>query len=37
MWNLVLVHLETVVVFVPDRCMVCAKQNIGSKIILNTG
>jgi hypothetical protein len=29
MWNLVLVHLETVLVSVQDRCMVCAKRTIG--------
>ena len=37
MWvlsNLVLVRLETVLVSVQDRCMVCAKNTIGSKIIL---
>ena len=26
--------LETVLVFVQDRCMVCAKRTIGSEIIL---
>jgi hypothetical protein len=36
MWNLVLVHLETVLVLVQDRCMVCAKCTIGSEIILDT-
>ena len=35
MWNLILVHLETVLVSVQDRCMVCAKHTIGSKIILD--
>jgi hypothetical protein len=34
MSNLVLVRLETVLVSVQDRFMVCAKRNIGSKIIL---
>ena len=34
MWNLVSVHLETVLVSVRDRCTVCAKNTIGSKIIL---
>jgi hypothetical protein len=34
MWNLVLVHLEIVLVSVQDRCMVCAKHTIGSEIIL---
>jgi hypothetical protein len=33
MWNLVLVRLETLLVSVQDRCMVCAKRTIGSKII----
>ena len=28
-------HLETVLVSVQDRCMVCARSTIGSKIILN--
>ena len=36
MWNLVLVHLETVFVSVQDRCMVCAKHTIGSEIIFDT-
>jgi hypothetical protein len=34
MWNLVSVYLETVLVSVQDRCMVCAKYTIGSEIIL---
>ena len=29
MWNLILVHLETVIVSVQDRCTVCAKRTIG--------
>jgi hypothetical protein len=33
MWNLVLVHLETVLVLVQDKCMVCAKCTIGLEII----
>jgi hypothetical protein len=33
--NLVLVRLETVLVLVQDRCMVCAKCTIGSEIILD--
>ena len=33
MWNLFLVHLETVLVSVQDRCTVCAECTIGSKII----
>ena len=28
-------HLETVLVSVQDRCMVCANRTIGSKIILD--
>jgi hypothetical protein len=35
MWNLVLVHSETVLVSEQDRCMVCAKHTIGSEIILD--
>jgi hypothetical protein len=35
MWNLVLVHLETVLVSVQDWCTVCAKRTIGSEIILD--
>jgi hypothetical protein len=34
-WNLVLVHLETVLVSVPYRCTVCAERTIGSKIVLD--
>jgi hypothetical protein len=33
LWNLILVHLETVLVSVQDRCIVCAKRTIGPKII----
>jgi hypothetical protein len=36
MWNLVFVHLETLLVLVQDRCMICAKRSIGSEIILDT-
>jgi hypothetical protein len=36
MWNLVVVHLETVLVLVQDRCMVCAKHTIGLEILLDT-
>jgi hypothetical protein len=36
LWNLVLVYLETVLVSVQDRCMVCAKHTISSEIILDT-
>jgi hypothetical protein len=31
MWNLVLVHLETVLVSVLDRCRVCAKHTMAQK------
>ena len=30
-WNLVLVHLETALVSVQDRCTVCTKHAIGSE------
>jgi hypothetical protein len=36
MWNLVSVPSETVLVSVQERCMACAKRNIGSGIILDT-
>ena len=36
MWSLVSVHLETVLVSVQDRCMVCARRTIGSEIVLDT-
>jgi hypothetical protein len=35
MWNLVLVHLEIVLVSVQDRCPVCTKRTIGSEIVLD--
>jgi hypothetical protein len=35
MWNLILVYLETVLVSVQDRYMVCTKRTIGSEIILD--
>ena len=35
MWNLVLIHLEIVLVLVQDRCTVCAEHTIGSEIILD--
>ena len=35
MWNLVLVHLETVLVSVQDRCTVCTKCTIASEIVFN--
>ena len=34
MWNLTSFHLETVLVSVQERCMVCARRTIGSEIIL---
>jgi hypothetical protein len=34
-WNLVSLHLETVLVSVQDRCMVCTKRTIVAKIILD--
>ena len=36
MWNLFLVHLETVLVSVQHRCTVCAKCIIGLDIVFNT-
>jgi hypothetical protein len=33
-WNLVLVHLEIVLILTQDRCTVCAERTIGSKIVL---
>ena len=35
-WNLVSVHLETLLLSVQDRCMVCTKCPIGSEIVLDT-
>jgi hypothetical protein len=35
MWNLFSVRLEIVLVSMQDRCTVCAKHTIGSKIILD--
>jgi hypothetical protein len=35
MWNLVSARLETVLVLVQDRCMVCTKHTLGSEIILD--
>jgi hypothetical protein len=35
MWNLVSVHLKTVLVSVQGRSMVCAKRTIGSEIMLD--
>jgi hypothetical protein len=34
MWNLVSVHLETMLVSVQDRCTVCTKYTIALEIIL---
>jgi hypothetical protein len=34
MWNLILARLETMLVLVQDRCMVCAKRTIGLEIVL---
>ena len=34
-WKLVSVHLEIVLVSAQDRCTVCEKRTIGSKIILD--
>jgi hypothetical protein len=35
MWNLVLMCLEPMLVLVKDRCTICARRTIGSKIILD--
>jgi hypothetical protein len=35
MWNLVSVSLETVLVLVQDRCMVCATRTIGSEVLFD--
>ena len=35
MWNLVSVYLETVLVSVHDRCIVCARHTIGLEIVLD--
>jgi hypothetical protein len=35
MWNLVSVRLETMLVSVQYRCMVCVERTIGSEIILD--
>ena len=35
-WNLVLVLLDIVLIFMQDRCTVCVKRTIGSEIILDT-
>ena len=36
MWNLSSLRLETVLVSVQDRCMVCARRTIGLEIVLDT-
>jgi hypothetical protein len=33
--NLILVYLETVLVLVQDRCMICAEHTVGLEIILD--
>ena len=33
--NLVLVNLEIVLIFMQDRCTVCAERTIGSEIVLD--
>ena len=35
LWSLVSVWLETVLVSVQDRCMLCAKRTIGSETVLD--
>jgi hypothetical protein len=35
MQNPILVHSEMVLVSEQDRCMICAKRNLGSEIILD--
>ena len=35
MWNLISFRLETVLVLMEDRCMVCAKRTTGSDIVFN--
>jgi hypothetical protein len=34
-WNLILVHLETVLVSVQDMCMVCTEHTVGIEIVLD--
>ena len=36
MWDLTSFSLETVLVSVQDRCMVCAGRTVGSEIVLET-
>ena len=35
MWNVTCFWLETVLVLVQDRCMICARSTIGSEIVLD--
>jgi hypothetical protein len=35
MWNLILLHLDIVLVAVQDRCMVCNEHTIGIEIVLD--
>jgi hypothetical protein len=35
MWNLVSVHLGTVLVYVQDWCTVCDERTMGSEIVLD--
>jgi hypothetical protein len=35
MWNLISVHLDTVLVSVQDKFMVCAKRTIGLETVLS--
>jgi hypothetical protein len=35
MWNLVLVRLETMLVLLQDRCMVCTEHTIGIETVLD--
>ena len=35
MWNLVSICLEIVIALVQDRCTVCAKRTLASKIVLD--
>jgi hypothetical protein len=34
-WNLVIVHLEIVIILMQDRCTVCVERTIGSEIVLD--
>ena len=35
LWNVILVHLEMLLVLVQDRCMACAKRTMGSEIVMD--